>query len=493
MDSLPADTVSTSRPDAADGAIPLVVDLDGTLLRSDMLVETFFALLAVAPLRALGAVAALRQGRAAFKARVAGDAGLDLAALPWNEQVIDLIEAARAEGRPVYLASASDRRLVAAVAAHLGLFDGIFASDGRTNLSSHAKAAVLCDAFGAGGFDYVGNSGADVAVFERARAVIVVSTTQRFADRMLARWPDARVIHSGSATPKTYARAIRVHQWLKNLLLFVPMLGAHHFTLAAISSCVLGFFSFSLCASSVYVMNDLVDLGRDRLHPTKRRRPFAAGTVPVLHGLVMVPLLLGAAVVLALLVSSSFSVKFMAVLGVYYVITVAYSLWLKRLMMIDIVVLACLYGLRLLAGGAAASVPLSAWLALFALFLFTMLATVKRCTELAERVAAGKGNPAGRDYQLGDLPLLEGFAAASGLTAILVLALYANSDAVAALYVHPKWLAGLCVVTVYWVGRVLLLMHRGQMKDDPVVFAATDRISLGCGAIAGAVVAAASI
>jgi 4-hydroxybenzoate polyprenyltransferase len=197
----------------------------------------------------------------------------------------------------------------------------------------------------------------------------------------------------------------------------------------------------------------------------------------------MVPLLLLGSVAIVPFIG----VKFAVVLGSYYCATLAYSLWLKRLMMIDIVALACLYGLRLLAGAVAAGVPLSQWLVLFALFIFTMLASVKRCTELVDRIAAGSGNPAGRDYRLADLPMLEGFAAASGMTAILVLALYVNSDAVAMLYKHPKWLAAICVVTVYWIGRVLLLTHRGEMRDDPVVFAASDRISLICAAIAGAV------
>jgi 4-hydroxybenzoate polyprenyltransferase len=198
---------------------------------------------------------------------------------------------------------------------------------------------------------------------------------------------------------------------------------------------------------------------------------------------VMVPVLLGLAIVLAPFAGW----RFVGVLAAYYVATVAYSLWLKRLMMIDIVGLACLYGLRLLAGGAAAHVPLSPWIALLALFMFTMLATVKRCTELVDRIADGGGDPSGRDYRLTDLPMLEGFAAASGLTAIMVLALYVNSDAVTALYTNPKLLAGICVIAVYWIGRVLLLMHRGELHEDPVVFAATDCVSLACAAV-GAVV-----
>lgn len=476
-------TVPTDVTVGIDDDVPLVVDLDGTLLRSDMLVETFSALLSAKPLAALAAVAALRRGKAALKAQIGRDAALDLPALPWNEPLIELVTAARAQGRRIYLASASDSRIVNAVAAHFGLFDGVFASDGKTNLSSRAKAASLCEAFGKGGFDYAGNSTADLAVFEKARNVILVDATRPLERTVRRTWPEARLMRSGSAGARTYLKAIRVHQWLKNVLLFVPAVAAHAFGLATLASCILGFVSFSLCASSVYVMNDLVDLGRDRSHRTKRRRPFAAGTIPVLHGLVMVPLLLLGSVAIVPFIG----VKFAVVLGSYYCATLAYSLWLKRLMMIDIVALACLYGLRLLAGAVAAGVPLSQWLVLFALFIFTMLASVKRCTELVDRIAAGSGNPAGRDYRLADLPMLEGFAAASGMTAILVLALYVNSDAVAMLYKHPKWLAAICVVTVYWIGRVLLLTHRGEMRDDPVVFAASDRISLICAAIAGAV------
>lgn len=462
---------------------PLVVDLDGTLLASDMLVEGFFSLLSEAPLKALGALVALRDGKAALKARIAAAAKLTLARMPWNDRLIDLIVAERVRGRRVYLASATDQRLVQAVADHLGLFDGVFASNGVVNLSGDAKAAALCAAFGEGGFDYAGNSRIDLAVWRRARHIVAVDASPSLIAEVRRYRADATVLGISRPHLRSYVQAIRLHQWLKNLLLFVPMLGAHRFDAATVSRCLIAALSFSLCASSVYVMNDLIDLDRDRAHHSKRARPFAAGRIPILHGLVMSPAMLVAAAALAVAVN----VRFVGVLAIYYVTTVAYSLLLKRRMMIDVAVLAGLYGLRLLAGGAATYVPLSAWLATFSIFLFTCLAVVKRCTELASRAAAGSGDPSGRGYQIKDLPVLEGLASASGCVAVLVFELYANSADVAYLYGHPKWLSAICVILIYWVGYVMILTHRGEMKDDPVVFAATDRTSLCCGLLAAAV------
>lgn len=464
--------------------IPLVIDLDGTLLRSDMLVETFSFTLARSPLAAIGAVAELRHGRAALKQALARDADVDLARLPWNDQVITLITTERARGRRVYLASASDRQQVERVAAQLGMFDGVFASDGTVNLKGSAKADALCQAFGAGGFIYAGNDDADFAVWEKAEGVVVVAAAAGVLGRALARWPRALVIPRPRASIRTYLKAIRIHQWLKNVLLVLPALAAHDVNAATLGYCVLGFLSFSLCASSVYVTNDLVDLNRDRAHPTKCRRPFAAGTIPVLHGLVMSPALLGGAVLLALILGA----KFLLVLSVYYAATVAYSLVLKRQMMLDVVTLACLYGLRLVAGGVAVDVKLSSWLVAFSIFLFTSLALIKRCAELMDR---GKktdlANVSGRDYRTSDLPLLEAMAAAAGFTSVLVFALYMKSVDVALLYSNPPRLWLVPIILIYWISRVLMLTHRGEMHDDPVIFAATDRTSLACGAACVAV------
>jgi 4-hydroxybenzoate polyprenyltransferase/phosphoserine phosphatase len=460
--------------------LPLAVDLDGTLLRSDMIVETASVVAGTRPLAALAALAELRHGRAALKARLAALGAPDPATLPWNEELLALLRAERARGRRLFLASAADRRVVQAVADHLGLFDGVFASDGTTNRKGAAKAEQLVAAFGAGGFAYAGNESADFPVWQAAGERLVVNASAAVRRRALAIWPDA-VIVSPPARPgvRVLARAMRVHQWLKNALLLLPALAAHRAGAPVAAACLLGFLAFSLTASAIYLCNDMVDLSRDRAHPSKRRRPLASGALPVRLAVGMVPVLLGAALVLALPLPGGF----LRVLVLYAVTTTAYSLFLKRIMMVDVVTLACLYGLRLYAGAVATAVPISAWMVAFALFLFTSLAIVKRCTELIGRAQAGRGDPPGRDYRLGDVPMLQALAAGSGFTAVLVLALYVNGPDVALLYRHPGRLWLLAVVLIYWLGRVLLLTARGEMRDDPVVFAATDRISLGCGVV----------
>ena len=466
-------------------ARPLVVDLDGTLLNSDLLVESMSALVASSPERALRACWKIRDGKAALKAGVAACVDLDLDLLPWNEAVVSYLLGQHARGRRLYLASASDRRWVEAVAGKFRCFEGIFASDGRRNLSGAAKAAVLTEAFGASGFDYLGNARVDIPVWQAAGRPMVANASAGTMRRVRALWPDAEVIKSPKPSLRQYLRAIRPHHWLKNLLVFLPALTAHTLTPAVLGACLLTFLSFSLCASSVYLLNDLIDLERDRNHPTKRLRPFASGRIPILHGFVLTPALLGLAALSGLAVSA----KFLGVLAVYYALTLAYSLFLKRQMMLDAVTLACLYGMRLVGGAVAADVPLSAWLGAFSIFFFMSLALVKRTTELVGRISKAQGDPGGRGYKLADLPIVEMLSAASGMTAVLVYALYVNSPAVQILYNHPNRLSLICVVLIYWLSRVVILAHRGEMHDDPIVFAATDRTSQICGLLTAAIAA----
>ena len=283
-----------------------------------------------------------------------------------------------------------------------------------------------------------------------------------------------------------YLRAIRVHQWVKNLLVFVPSLAAHRLG-PDWPYAVLAFASFSLCASSVYVLNDLVDLDDDRSHPEKRHRPFASGLLPLRHGRILVPALFLASLALA----AGEPIAFVVVLSCYFAVTLAYTFWLKRWMIVDVVVLTCLFGARLAAGSAAMSVPLSPWLLAFSFFLFLSLALTKRCTELIHRIAAGGANAPCRGYLPTDLPVLQGMAAAAGYVAVLVLALYINSPTVAELYRRPQLLWLICVILLTWISRILVLTHRGEMHDDPVVFATIDPVSLASIGLAGAILVAA--
>lgn len=471
---------SAASPVPVAGAdVPLVVDLDGTLLKTDLLYEALFVLLATHPLTALRTPLWLREGKAAFKARLADAVLLDLHTLPVTEAVLDLIQEAKAAGRRVYLASASDRRYVEAFAEHMGCFDGVYASDGVTNLGAGNKARSLVALFGQGGFDYVGNSMDDVPVWQVARTAYAVNASGAVVRAAQGVAADLRVVESRTAGVGDYLRAMRLHQWAKNLLILVPGLAAHVFSAGAFAHAVLAFFSFSLCASSVYLLNDLLDLRSDRQHASKRLRPFASGTVPLSHGMALFPVLLLAALTAALMLSPAF----VAVLAGYYTLTLAYSLVLKRHLIIDVVTLSSLYGARLVAGSVAFGVALSEWLIAFSIFLFLSLALVKRVTELIGRRQQGRGDPSGRAYTLDDLPVLEMLAASSGFVSVLVLALYIHSPEVVTLYHHPKllWCGGL--VLIYWLCRIMVLTHRGQMNDDPVIYAVTDRVSLLCGVL----------
>ena len=468
---------------------PLVVDLDGTLIRSDLLVESFLALLGSDPLAAARSLGALRRGKAAFKAAVADAAVVDVTLLPFDEDVLQLVRDARAQGRETHLASASDERYVRAVADHLGLFDGAEGSGDGRNLSGREKAAHLVERFGERGFDYVGDAPVDAAVWAHARTAYAVAPSARLR-RSLKRQDIAHEpLGSRPNAWRAHLKAMRPHQWMKNLLVFAPMLAGHDFGLGSWLAAVVAFASFSLTASSVYLLNDLLDLKSDREHARKRLRPFASGRAKLAHGAMLAPALLAAGALLSL----ALPWRFGAALAAYYVLTVAYSFALKRVMTVDVVALACLYGTRLVAGGYATGVPLSPWLEALAVFLFLSLALVKRAGELADRIAAGRGDPAGRGYRLTDLPVIESMAASAGYLSVLVLALYFNSPAVGALYVAPHRLWLICVVVLFWVSRMLMKAHRGEMHDDPLVFAMRDRASLVCGAIAGAALVSANL
>lgn len=465
--------MSAPSPSVATGAAgpALCVDLDGTLLNSDLLYESLLALLARQPLYLFLLPLWLLQGKAALKRQIAARVTLAPEHLPYNPQVLALLRTTTQ--RPRVLCTASDALLVAPIAAHLGLFEQVLASDGTRNLSGAHKAQTLVETFGERGFDYAGNGTVDLAVWERAAGAWVVNNDARLASaaaqrtRVHAHWP---------APPRAAAwlKALRLHQWLKNLLVFVPLLTAHRFLEpAAVAQSLLAFAAFSLCASGVYVLNDLLDLGADRQHLRKRQRPFAAGRLPLLQGLLVAPLLTLAGLLVALACSPAFA----AVLLLYYAVTLAYSLRLKRIVMLDVVLLAGLYTVRIIGGTIAIEAELSFWLLAFSMFIFLSLALLKRYTELHAMLARGKNKASGRGYGVDDLPLLQSLGAAAGYIAVMVMALYINSPDSIELYRHPKLLWFICPVLLYWVSRAWVIAHRGDMHDDPIVFAATDRAS----------------
>ncbi|AMN46942.1 hypothetical protein ACG33_07495 [Steroidobacter denitrificans] len=463
-------------------APPLVVDLDGTLLRTDLLFEMGVAFVRRRPRRWVHVVPWMLKGKAILKANLVRETDIDVSALPYDSAVIDLIETGRAQGRRIVLATASHRMLAERIAAHLNLFDQILATEGTINLSGERKRRALVEEYGVGGFDYIGNSHDDVPVWAAARQACLVNPQIGAERRARIQGNISQVVRSNSACAGDWMRACRLHQWLKNLLIFVPLMAAHELTdPAQLLQGALAFLCFGMCASSVYILNDLLDLADDRHHRTKRLRPFAAGRLSIKNGLLVFPLLLAAAFSVAWIFLPW---QFTGVMAAYYLLTQAYSLSLKRRMAVDVIVLAALYTMRIIAGGAAFTLPLSFWTLAFSTFMFLSLALVKRYTELHE--AHRKGlleKTRGRAYFPSDLYMIASLGAASGYMAVIVLALYIHEPETALLYERPQliWLS--CPLLLQWITRTWLITYRGQMHDDPVIFAVRDRVSLVIGAL----------
>ena len=455
--------------------VPLCVDLDGTLLNSDLLLETVFAQLKRQPLATLHWPRWLADSKARFKAELAALVDLEIETLPYHPDFLAFLHDQQRQGRPLVLVTAAHRALAEQVAAHLGLFDRVLATEGDRNLTGARKAETLVELYGECGFDYAGNAAVDVAVWQHARRAIVVNASAQVTAQARASTEVERVFADEGSRLTRWVKAARLHQWLKNVLIFVPLAAAHAWNdPEKLALCLLAFLSFGLCASSVYLLNDLLDLAADRRHPRKCRRPFAAGTLPILHGAAAIPLLLLAAFVLSLWINPPW---FTACLATYYLLTLAYSLRLKQVLMLDAIVLAGLYTLRIIAGATAAQVTLSFWLLAFSMFLFLSLALVKRYAELHTLLQRGELNARGRGYHVDDLAILQSLGGSAGYLAVLVLALYINSPDVQKLYRQPLLIGFLCPLLLYWISRVWLFAHRGMMPDDPVIFALTDGIS----------------
>jgi 4-hydroxybenzoate polyprenyltransferase len=455
--------------------IPLCVDLDGTLTPCDTTWELVVALVRHRPWRALGLPWWVRHGWAGGKARLAREVSLGWARLPWTESLLDFLRAEKAAGRRLVLVTGADRQVADAVAQELGLFDETIASDGETNLVAKLKAEALLARFGRRGFDYAGNSFKDVAIWRECRLALPVNCPPAVLRRCREVSEVAKVLHPVRRGLPLWSRALRAHQWTKNLLVVVPLLSAHEFTDPAKSWQVARAFSaFSLAASAIYLINDLLDLESDRQHATKRRRALAQGALGI-------PAAFGASALcaaIALALACTLPPAFGFCLAGYFLLTSAYSFYLKRLELLDVVTLALLYGLRVLAGGAAAGIPLSYWLLVFCLFNFLSLAFIKRYTEL---ITTSAESLAGRGYETRDAPIVSQMGIASGYLAALVLALYVASPAVTQLYRRPSFLWPLCIAYAYWISRAWLLTHRGRMRDDPVVFALRDPMSYVAG------------
>src|SRR3990167_1573101 len=460
---------------------PLVVDLDGTLIRSDLLIESFMLLIKESPFNIFRVLFWLLKGKAFLKAEIARHVDVPVELLPYNQELIEFLKAEKARGREIILATASHQRYAHSVAQHLGLFDDVLATDNERNLSGTAKRAALTERYGEKQYVYAGNAPVDLKVWDHCHQAIVVADNS-LVKQAQKHCPIERHFETPKPKLKVVLKALRVHQWVKNGLIFVPLLTAHLLqNPVALVSSIMAFFAFSFCASSVYFLNDLLDLNDDRRHATKRNRPFAAGTLALTVGLIGTPILLAMAAAICWFLPWEFSL----VLIIYYIMTIAYSFKLKRVVMVDVITLAALYTVRIVAGAAAVGVALSFWLLSFSVFVFLSLAIVKRYTELMKLREKSVQKTLGRGYQVEDLELLSSLGGSSGYISVLVLALYINSGDVKGLYDQPQLMWPVCLVMLYWVSRIWIIAHRGNMDDDPIVFALKDRVSLVCGALIG--------
>ena len=455
------------------------MDLDGTLIRSDMLWESVARLVRQSPLAALAIPFWWLKGRAHLKQQLAARVQVDAASLPYNEEFLDWLKEQKRNGRKLILATASDIAMAQPVADHVGLFDEVMASDGKTNLRHAAKLRALTEKFGERGFDYAGNSPVDLGVWAGTREAIVVHGTDRLAQRAARRTKVGKVFPNKPSGFAALAKSLRPHQWIKNLIVFLPVIASHRLTFWPLLSAFGAFAAFCLCASGVYLLNDLLDLDADRRHPNKCRRPLAAGQLPISVALVAAPVLLLFSGIVAWQVTSGL----MWLLAVYFIVTTAYSSYFKRVALLDVFILAGLYTSRLIAGHLATGIVYSAWLLMFSMFIFLSLALMKRFQELHSVRAQNGHEVKGRGYTAGDLELVTTLGLVSGFLAVLVLALYVNSEQVVKLYAHPTLLLLVCPLLLYWISRVWFLAHRGQMHDDPVAFAFKDWVSYFIGAL----------
>ncbi|HEY2038665.1 MAG TPA: UbiA family prenyltransferase [Edaphobacter sp.] len=478
---------------------PLCVDLDGTLVKSDTLVDSTLALARYKPAMLLRIPGWLSSGKAALKRQITSAVSLDVAHLPYNRELLQFLEQQHAEGRSIYLATAADSALAERIAAHLGLFDGVLASDGALNLAGVNKLAAFRETFG-DNFCYIGNASADLPLLENCQYPMVANPTRGLrAALRKARITPTRVFTEKVSPYKAWFKAIRIHQWAKNVLLFLPILLAHALSAPYLLVSLIAFLSFGFCASATYIVNDLLDIEADRLHPRKRRRPFASGDLSAITGVgvVFVFLIVSVALAVALphvleYIAPHLALKrpyhFLVWLGIYAVTTLSYSLWLKRAVLVDVIVLSGLYTIRILAGSAATGVEASAWLGSFSIFFFLSLAFVKRFSELANLRDRGGETAKGRGYHVSDLEQLRTFGSASGYVSVAVFTLYISNLDAAQLYGHTKRLWLLIPVLLLWISRLWLLASRGELDEDPVIYAVTDKRSLMLGVLVVAIV-----
>ena len=454
----------------------IACDLDGTLINSDLLHESFWSAFSSNWKIPFKCMHWLIAGKTYLKKKLFENSDIDVNSLPYNKTVIDYVRNSRQKGNRTVLITASNQKLAEKIAAHLGLFDEVYGSSLQHNLKGKYKARFLCEKYGEGNFDYIGDSLADLPVWRKAKKAIT-NTENKFirnkVEKQVFKFEHLKMKNFGLIE---YFIALRPHQWMKNLLIFLPMISAHQFDYDILMFSIFTFICFCLFASTTYIINDLLDLKADRDHPRKKDRLIASGKIPI-NNVVLVGLFL---FVLGLATALMVGLSLLILLLLYFVVTTFYSVTLKQKPIVDICVLAGLYSIRIIAGGVATGVGVSFWLLAFSIFIFLSLAAVKRLAELVDLKKRGQQSIQRRGYKIEDLPIVTFISISSGFNSVLVMALYVNSPKVVALYNSPSILWGICCVLLYWLMRVIFITHRGEMSDDPVVFAVKDKRSVIC-------------
>lgn len=488
-DDMAKQSANVEAASSARDTVPLCVDLDGTIVRTDMLHEAAVRYLKATPFAIFHMIFWLLGGKVNLKQKLAERVDIRGDLLPYRADLVDYLKAQREKGREIHLVTASPQLWADMVGGHLGVFDGVTGT-GAINVKGARKAALLVERHGEGGYDYVGDHAVDLSVWKTARTAHFAGGKGRSLAGRLSGAAPGEFFHGDERSKlRGLVKAARPHQWLKNLLLFVSIAAAHQLLdLGAMAKVVLAFVSFSLLASATYMVNDLLDLDTDRAHPRKSRRPFASGAVSIAEGFVAIAVLSIAALAVALLLQPFFLVM----LGLYVVTTLAYSFRLKRAALVDVITLAGLYTLRIIAGTVAAGIPISSWLLAFSMFSFMTLAIAKRCAELTGTQVSAEGKISGRGYFGADIEILAGMGSASSFCASLVLCIYTVQPYVLTRYASPAILWLLCPVLLYLLNRILILARRGHMDDDPIVFCVKDPITIKLGVISAVILVAAT-
>lgn len=451
--------------------VPLVVDLDGTLTPTDTLIESLIRLFKQSPANFFLIFVWLFKGRAFFKSQVASHVGSLPDNLPYNKLFQDYLCHERKKGRSIVLATAAHISVAEKVATDLGIFDFVLATDATHNLKGRNKLAAIREKFG-DRFVYAGDCRADIPIWKAAQAAVLVGVSKNLADTVSKETPIEQTFPKKHAGIAVWTRAMRIHQWLKNLLLFVPLLTAFSLTdMGRLLSMSVAFMAFSLAASATYIVNDLWDIDNDRSHPKKKHRPFASAQVPILHGVAVS----GVALMSALLLSLAVNPGFFMMLVLYVVLTSAYSLFLKGYVLLDVIMLSMLYTLRILAGSVAIGIATSSWLLAFSVFMFLSLALVKRCSELVLLKQRDTKATSGRDYRVTDLVVLWPLGVGAALSSVVVFGLFINANETQARYATPQLLWLVAIGLIYWLARLWIKTSRGEMHDDPVIYAITDK------------------